>query len=119
MTTSRPGTVAPTPARSFGRERLSDLRGLARQTSMAEKLVEQHVTGFVYCTAFGRRRAHKVRRGWRSGELAVFCTTTGTFRLDQGLSPEDHARITYYFTEGCWKRPQEGYYHWDRVPDRK
>jgi hypothetical protein len=77
---------------------------------MAEKLVEQHVQGFIYCTAFGRKRAHKVRRGCRSGEIAVFCTTTGTYRLDHGLSEADHARITYYFLEGCWKRPEEGYY---------
>jgi hypothetical protein len=78
--------------------------------SMAEQLVEQHVQAFIWCTAFGRKRAHKLRRGCRSGALAVFCTASGTYRTDHDLSAEDQARITYYFLEGRWKRPEEGYY---------
>jgi len=82
------------------------------QSNMAEQ-VEQHVQTYIWCTAFGKKRSHKVRRGCRSGTLAVFDVETGTYRTDHELSPEDHARITFYFLEGCWKRPEEG-----RYPDR-
>lgn len=72
---------------------------------MAAKLVEQYVQDYIRCTAFGKKRRHKVRRGCRSGELAVFDIETGTYRTDHGLSPEDHARITEWFLEGIWERP--------------
>lgn len=72
---------------------------------MTEKLVEQHVETFIWCRAFGVKRRHRVRRGWRSGEISVFCTKTGAYRTDHGLSPEDHARITEYLLEGRWQRP--------------